>query len=91
MEEEVMSEKRPIISTGGCGPAAGGARRTLPMPARYAINAIVVLVLLLGGLQLFCLGILGEYISKIYVQVKNRPVYILKNHLGAEKEKNKDE
>ena len=52
---------------------------------------IVVLVLLLGGLQLFCLGILGEYISKIYVQVKNRPVYILKNHLGAEKEKNKDE
>ena len=52
---------------------------------------IVVLVLLLGGLQLFCLGILGEYISKIYVQVKNRPVYILKNHLGAEKEKNKAE
>ena len=51
----------------------------------------MVLVLLLGGLQLFCLGILGEYISKIYVQVKNRPVYILKNHLGAEKEKNKDE
>lgn len=46
---------------------------------------IVVLVLLLGGLQLFCLGILGEYISKIYVQVKNRPVYILKDHLGAEK------
>lgn len=48
---------------------------------------IVVLVLFLGGIQLFCLGLLGEYISKIYVQVKNRPVYILKNHLGAEKEK----
>ena len=52
---------------------------------------IVVLVLLLGGLQLFCLGILGEYISKIYVQVKNRPIYILKNHLGGEKESKKDE
>ncbi|MDE6752046.1 MAG: glycosyltransferase family 2 protein, partial [Eubacterium sp.] len=39
---------------------------------------IVVLVLFLGGLQLFSLGILGEYISKIYVQVKNRPIYILK-------------
>lgn len=52
---------------------------------------IVALVLLLGGLQLFCLGILGEYISKIYVQVKNRPVYILKNHLGAEKESKSDE
>ena len=43
---------------------------------------IVVLVLFLGGMQLFCLGILGEYLSKIYVQVKNRPIYILKEHLG---------
>ena len=40
--------------------------------------SIVVLLLLLGGLQLFCLGILGEYISKIYIQVKDRPVYIVK-------------
>lgn len=47
---------------------------------------IVVLVLFLGGLQLFSLGILGEYVSKIFVQVKNRPIYILKEHLG-----NKDE
>ena len=52
---------------------------------------IVVLVLLLGGLQLFCLGILGEYISKIYVQVKNRPIYILKEHLGGEEKNKKDE
>lgn len=49
---------------------------------------IVVLVLLLGGLQLFSLGILGEYLSKIYVQVKNRPVYILKEHLGKDDEQN---
>lgn len=42
---------------------------------------IVVLVLFLGGMQLFGLGILGEYISKIYLQVKNRPIYILKEHL----------
>lgn len=43
---------------------------------------IVVLVLFLGGMQLFCLGLLGEYISKIYVQVKNRPIFVLKEHLG---------
>lgn len=43
---------------------------------------IVVLVLFLGGLQLFSLGILGEYVSKIFVQVKNRPIYVLKEHLG---------
>ncbi len=47
---------------------------------------IVVLVLFLGGMQLFCLGILGEYLSKIYVQVKNRPIYILKEHLGKNDE-----
>lgn len=47
---------------------------------------IVVLVLFLGGMQLFCLGILGEYLSKIYVQVKNRPIYILKEHLGKDDE-----
>ncbi len=45
---------------------------------------IVVLVLFLGGMQLFCLGILGEYLSKIYVQVKNRPIYILKEHLSKD-------
>lgn len=45
---------------------------------------IVVLVLFLGGMQLFCLGILGEYLSKIYVQVKSRPIYILKEHLGKD-------
>ena len=42
---------------------------------------IVVLLLLLGGLQLFCLGILGEYLAKVYDQVKNRPIYILKEHI----------
>lgn len=45
---------------------------------------IVVLVLLLGGLQLFCMGVLGEYFSKMYIQVKNRPVYIVKEHLKNE-------
>lgn len=40
---------------------------------------IVVLVLLLGGLQLFSLGILGEYIARTYVETKKRPIYIAKN------------
>ncbi len=42
---------------------------------------VIVLILFLGGMQLFCLGVLGEYLSKVYVQVKARPVYILKEHL----------
>ncbi len=44
--------------------------------------AVIILILLIGGIQLISLGILGEYISKIYVQVKHRPVYILKEHLS---------
>ncbi|MDO4364878.1 MAG: glycosyltransferase family 2 protein [Clostridia bacterium] len=46
--------------------------------------SIVVLLLFLGGLQLMSLGILGEYMSKVYEQAKNRPVYILKEHLNAD-------
>lgn len=51
-----------------------------------ALNTAIILLLLIGGIQLFCLGILGEYLSKVYVQVKNRPIYILREHLYAEKD-----
>ena len=39
---------------------------------------IVALVLLLGGIQLFCLGIIGEYIGRTFEQSKHRPIYIMK-------------
>lgn len=42
---------------------------------------IIVLILLLGGVQLFCLGIMGEYIGKTFEQSKNRPIYIAKEIL----------
>ena len=50
---------------------------------------IVVLILLLGGLQLFCIGVLGEYLSKTYVETKHRPIYIAKEILDY-KERDKD-
>ncbi len=40
---------------------------------------IVVLILLLGGIQLCCIGIIGEYIARTYIQTKGRPIYIAKN------------
>lgn len=50
---------------------------------------IVVLILLIGGIQLFSLGIIGEYLSRMYVQSKNRPIYILKSHLNGENDDKK--
>lgn len=41
-------------------------------------TSLITIVLGLGGMQLLSLGILGKYIGKIYLEVKNRPVYIIK-------------
>lgn len=40
---------------------------------------IIVLTLLLGGIQLLCIGIIGEYVGKIFEQSKDRPIYIAKD------------
>lgn len=39
--------------------------------------SLVCIMLLIGGLQFFCIGIIGQYISKMYLEVKNRPKYII--------------
>ena len=45
---------------------------------------IVILLLFLGGAQLTCLGIIGQYIGRIYDDVKRRPRYIIKRRVGFE-------
>lgn len=40
---------------------------------------IVTLILLLGGIQLLCIGIIGEYLARTYVEVKKRPIYLIKD------------
>ena len=42
---------------------------------------LIVLVLLLGSIQLFCIGIIGEYVGRTFEQSKDRPVYIAKEIL----------
>lgn len=41
----------------------------------------VCIMLLIGGVQFFCTGILGQYLSKTYMEVKGRPIYIVKEKI----------
>ena len=45
-------------------------------------TSVIGSVLFLGGIQLICLGIIGEYIGKIYKEVKHRPHYIIDKRIG---------
>jgi glycosyltransferase involved in cell wall biosynthesis len=42
---------------------------------------LVTLVLFLGGLQLLALGVIGEYLARMFVEVKQRPLYLVAQHL----------
>ncbi len=48
--------------------------------------SIICLILILGGINLLAIGIVGEYISKIYLEIKKRPIYITKNTLGFDED-----
>lgn len=41
--------------------------------------SMICIIFMVTGIQLFCIGIIGQYLSKIYLEVKNRPIYIVKD------------
>ena len=43
--------------------------------------SLVCIITFLGGIQLFCMGILGQYLAKTYMEVKNRPIYLVKEEI----------
>jgi len=45
--------------------------------------SLVCIILFVTGIQLFCIGILGQYLSKVYLEVKRRPIYILREQGGG--------
>ena len=40
--------------------------------------SLVCIIVFVSGIQLFCMGVIGQYLSKTYLEVKNRPIYIVK-------------
>lgn len=43
-------------------------------------TTLISIMLFLGGVELFCIGILGEYIGRIFNETKNRPIYLVAEH-----------
>lgn len=43
--------------------------------------SLVSVILVIGGVQLFCMGVLGQYLAKTYMEVKKRPIYLIKEEL----------
>lgn len=59
--------------------------RRLFLPHQYWVTgwtALFVAVMFVGGIQLLTIGIIGEYIGKIYQQLQNRPLYIVKEKIN---------
>lgn len=43
--------------------------------------SLVCIISLISGVQLFCIGIVGQYLAKTYMEVKNRPIYLVKEEI----------
>jgi polyisoprenyl-phosphate glycosyltransferase len=62
-------------------------RIVYPSSPLTGLSAIIVAIFFLGAVQLLSIGILGEYIGRIYEEVKNRPLYTLSEVAGFDRQK----
>lgn len=60
-------------------------RQLLYGGSAFGWPSMVCIVIFLGGIQLLCMGILGSYLSKTYLEVKKRPIYICKETNSVER------
>ena len=50
--------------------------------------SLMCAILFMGGIQLLCLGIVGEYLAKTFIETKNRPIYIEKERINLDDKEN---
>jgi len=50
--------------------------------------SLAVIILFIGGIQLFCMGILGQYLAKAYMETKHRPIYIVRESEAINENRN---
>lgn len=70
-----------VLGVGMCLMAAAAIvftiiRQILFGGSAFGWPSMICVILFLGGIQLFCIGILGSYLAKTYLEVKKRPIYI---------------
>jgi dolichol-phosphate mannosyltransferase len=65
---------------------AYGALKLAGIPFPTGNPTVVVLICLFSGIQLLSLGVMGEYVGRIYEEVKRRPRYIVESRLGFDDE-----
>lgn len=65
-------------------------RQVLYGGSAFGWPSMVCIIMFLGGIQLLCMGILGSYLAKTYLEVKKRPIYICKETNTSMKKGNGD-
>ena len=51
--------------------------------------SLMVVMLMLGAIQLISLGIIGEYLGRLYIESKQRPIYVVSEQIGIEEQKHR--
>ena len=54
------------------------------MPYGTGFTTLILSILFLGGVQMIAIGIVGEYVGRIYEEIKQRPLYVVRERLGLD-------